>query len=84
MDVFHRKGLKIPGNISVVGFDNVRWARFLNPKLSTVDYPINEMSRAAVHRILGQVYDKETRKFRSMFEPRFIQRSSSGPVRGGR
>jgi LacI family transcriptional regulator len=80
MDVIRKRGLAIPEDISVVGFDNVRWARYLNPKLTTVDYPVAEMSRMAAQWVLKTVYGQEVPAVRHVFQPRLVARASSGPV----
>ena len=43
-------GLRIPEDLSVVGFDDVQTAAFLGPALTTVRQPLQDMARAAVHR----------------------------------
>jgi LacI family transcriptional regulator len=80
MDVIRKKGLRIPGDISVVGFDNVRWAPFLSPKLTSVNNPIRDMGRMAADWVMKHVYDEETLEVQTVFEPTLIERESSGPV----
>lgn len=46
-------GLRIPDDVLVVGFDDVRGARWLRPPLTTVRQPIREMAAAAVDLLLG-------------------------------
>ncbi|MGY5452688.1 LacI family DNA-binding transcriptional regulator [Agarivorans sp. MS3-6] len=41
------KGFDIPGQISVVGYDDNHYARFVHPKLTTVRYPIEDMGKRA-------------------------------------
>lgn len=80
LHVIRKRGLDVPGDISVVGFDNVRWARYLHPQLSTVEYPISEMSHLAARWVLDRVYGQDSGRFQHLFKPRFVQRASSGPV----
>lgn len=80
LHVIRKRGFEVPGDISVVGFDNVSWARYLHPKLSTVNYPISEMSHEAARWVLDKVYGQSTGGIQHLFEPRFVQRGSSGPV----
>jgi LacI family transcriptional regulator len=80
LHVIRKRGLNVPDDISVVGFDNVSWARYLHPKLSTVNFPISEMSHVAARAVLSTVYGQDTGRIQHLFEPRFIQRGSSGPV----
>jgi LacI family transcriptional regulator len=81
MEAIHSSGRSIPGDISVVGFDNVRWARFLYPKLTTVDFPVAEMSSMAAHWVLQNVYGVTGLKVQQRFTPSMVLRESIGPAR---
>ena len=75
----HRsRGLSVPEDVSLVGYDNVRWAPFLSPKLTTVDHPVREMGRMAARSVLKNVYDEQGLKIKSFFEPKLIIRESAG------
>jgi LacI family transcriptional regulator len=80
MDRLRSRGFRIPEDMSIMGFDNVRWARFLYPKLSTVHYPLEDMSRMAAHWILKNVYGDEDLEIAHAFSPRLILRGTTGPV----
>ena len=45
-------GLRIPEDVSVVGFDDVQTAAFLGPALTTVRQPLQDMARAAVRMLV--------------------------------
>lgn len=47
------RGLRIPLDVSVVGFDNTYFSPFLNPPLTTVDVPRSELSRLVVLALTG-------------------------------
>ena len=47
------RGYKIPQQISVVGFDDIPYARYIYPKLTTVRYPIEEMGGRAAELALS-------------------------------
>lgn len=49
-------GLKIPKDISVVGFDDLPYSNLVKPKLTTVHFPIRQMAAEAARRILKDVY----------------------------
>ncbi|MBL8360994.1 MAG: LacI family DNA-binding transcriptional regulator [Rubrivivax sp.] len=53
--VAHRKGLDVPGDLTVVGFDDTAIATTIWPELSTIRQPIAEMSRLAVEMLVRQV-----------------------------
>ncbi len=49
---FKEKGLKIPDDIAVAGFNNDFIARIVEPRLTTVEYPAYEMGQVAVRNLL--------------------------------
>ena len=75
----HEKGLRIPHDIAVVGFDDVPLARFLNPPLTTINIPIKSMAQIAFSMIIklvnGQIPD-ETQIF---LDTELVIRQSSLP-----
>ena len=48
------RGLRIPDHVSVVGFDNTYFSRFMNPPLTTVDVPRSELSRFVIASLTGK------------------------------
>ena len=76
MTVARENGLEITKDLSVVGFDNIIYARHLYPKLSTVDYPIKEMGRMAARLVLKEFYNNKNITIKNLFEPEFIARDS--------
>jgi LacI family transcriptional regulator len=52
-EAIKERGLKIPGDISVIGYDDEEVARHLTPQLSTLVLPHREMGRWAVEKILS-------------------------------
>lgn len=48
----HRRGLRVPEDVSVLGFDNTSTALHVNPPLSTMGQPLEEMGRMAVKKLL--------------------------------
>lgn len=82
IDAARESGLSVPGDLSVVGFDNVTFARYLNPKLTTIDYPMVEMGQMAARIVLKDVYDIDGAKIRNLFEPKLVERESvTAPAR---
>lgn len=54
------RGLRIPEDISVVGFDNLELSRHCNPPLTTVDVPAEDMGMKAATYILDKLDGKDT------------------------
>jgi LacI family transcriptional regulator len=76
MAAAHDRGLKLPDDLSIVGFDDAPISRYVYPKLSTVHYPIADMSHMAARWVLRNVYQQEGVEVQQMFEPNFIARDS--------
>ncbi|MDE0113451.1 MAG: substrate-binding domain-containing protein, partial [Albidovulum sp.] len=72
------KGMEIPGDISVVGFDNLEYAAHSNPPLTTVDVPAEEMGADAAGYILGKLNGNEVATH-VFVEVQLILRNSSAP-----
>ena len=53
MDGARRRGLRIPEDLSIVGFDDIRFARHLSPPLTTVAQPMRAIGEGCVRLLLG-------------------------------
>ena len=79
-----RRGLRIPQDLSVVGFDDLPVARWVSPPLTTVRQPLAEMGRAAA-QMLGDLIDGvPLRTSRVELSTELIVRESTVPPREGR
>ena len=80
MNVAHEKGLSIPADLSVAGFDDTPLASQTWPPLTTVRQPINDMASLAtrflISRIRGQLPDGASQ----VLDSELIYRDSTGPV----
>jgi LacI family transcriptional regulator len=77
-----QRGLRIPQDLSVVGFDDLPVARWVSPPLTTVRQPLAEMGRAAA-QMLGEILeDRPLRSRRVELSTELIMRESTGPVPG--
>ena len=82
IDAARDSGLSVPDDLSVVGFDNVTFARYMHPKLTTIDYPMVEMGQMAARIVLKDVYDIDGPEIRNVFEPKIVERQSvTAPAR---
>lgn len=80
MDMIRARGMSIPRDMSIVGFDNAPLGRYLYPKLTTINYPVADMGRMAAHWVLQKVYDRNGVKIQHVFEPTVVERASAAPV----
>jgi LacI family transcriptional regulator len=77
--VAREEGLELPRDLSVIGFDNAFFTRYMHPALSTVNYPIHEMGRMAARCLLRDVYGVEGLEIRNRFEAALVSRGSTAP-----
>jgi LacI family transcriptional regulator, repressor for deo operon, udp, cdd, tsx, nupC, and nupG len=75
-----RAGLDVPGDVSVVGFDDSALMMCTDPPLTTVRQPIEAMGQAAVRQLLSQVGGTPVSSEELLFEPELVVRASTGPV----
>lgn len=82
IEVAHRLGLRVPRDLSVIGFDNIPDAAMSMPGLTTVEQPIREMGRQAAHllieRLVGGNHPGPARHVR--LDTRLIERNSTRPL----
>jgi len=72
--------LRIPEDVSIVGFDDIQSAGYQNPGLTTVRQPMREMGRIAAETLLGRIRRSESDGTQSelMVEPQLIVRGTTG------
>lgn len=78
----HDAGLNVPGDVSVVGFDDILSASYFSPALTTIRQPLTEMGRLGAKVLLERIADRE-KPFESeiVLEPELVVRESTGPAR---
>lgn len=77
-----RRGLIIPDDLSVIGFDDVMIARWLQPELTTIHQPLEEMAREAIRMAMQLVQGAPIAHPRQRLATRLVVRDSTAPPRG--
>ncbi|MCP0887034.1 GntR family transcriptional regulator [Ligilactobacillus sp. WILCCON 0076] len=78
MDYLKNTGYSIPGDISIVGFDNYELSKYLTPTLTTLNYDTISIGKEAGHGILQLI---NTKKFDSIIhKPQLIKGSSTARI----
>ena len=75
-----RLGLDVPGDISVVGFDDSALMTCTDPPLTTVRQPIEMMGQAAVDLLVNQIEGSGVQPDELLFEPELVVRGSTAPA----
>lgn len=80
LEAFRRQGLNCPRDVSLVGFDDIRYARHLDPPLTTVSQPMDGIGHATV-RLLLDVLTGEAQAVRHVTLPHrlVVRGSTAGP-----
>jgi DNA-binding LacI/PurR family transcriptional regulator len=78
LNAFHEEGLSVPGDISVVGFDDVPEAAYYTPPLTTIRQDFAELGRRGVQSVLARLHGEAFLAAPVM--PRLVVRSSTGPA----
>lgn len=73
-------GYNVPGDISVMGYDDIPMASIFRPHLSTIRTPIQEFGKEAVKTILRIIYSKNDKLNEKNFEPKLVIRDSTRAI----
>jgi LacI family repressor for deo operon, udp, cdd, tsx, nupC, and nupG len=77
-------GLRVPEDVSVVGFDDIRFARYTSPSLTTVAQPKNALGREAMTMLIELLNDPEVPARKRVLTADLVVRGSTGPRATGR
>jgi LacI family transcriptional regulator len=75
----HDRGCNVPGDLSIVGFDDILLACYAIPSLTTVIQPRNEMGRIAAELLISRSKDRLRVPTRRILDVSLVVRESSGP-----
>ena len=76
-----QKRLKVPRNLSLIGFDDARWAQFADPPLTVVSQPTEAMGKKAAELLLQRIQG-ETAPQTIVFQPALVVRRSTAAPEG--
>ncbi len=82
MRVAHQLGIRMPQDLSTLGFDGLPQGALIFPALTTVAQPMHEMGRVACQRLFDAI-DDPGRKGRIEFPMTLMPRESTGPAPSG-
>jgi DNA-binding LacI/PurR family transcriptional regulator len=74
------RGLRVPGDISVTGFDNIQLSEYLSPSLTTVHIPRAEIGRLAFDILIPDASTGAPQPNETLIDPQLVVRESSGPA----
>ncbi|HTC94934.1 MAG TPA: LacI family DNA-binding transcriptional regulator [Terriglobales bacterium] len=78
---FRDFGLRVPEDISVIGFDDINAAAFSTPRLTTIRQPLAEMGRLAAQSVLNRIRGLEKFQVEIVVEPELVVRESTSAAK---
>jgi len=73
--------LRVPADVSVIGFDNIKAAAYTLPRLTTINQPLAEIGRIATQSLLNRIHGTATPPDEIIVEPTLVVRESTGPAK---
>jgi DNA-binding LacI/PurR family transcriptional regulator len=83
LQAIHERGLRIPGQIAVVGYDDLPWATSLQPPLTAVAQPAKDVGVTAARLLLDRLAEPERPTRRIILNTQLVIRASCGAARAG-
>lgn len=75
------RGLSVPRDVSVTGFDNIRLAEFATPSLTTADVPREKIGRLIFEALATEKREEGETFQEIVIDPTLVVRESTGPIR---
>jgi LacI family transcriptional regulator len=74
-----QSGVRVPEDVSVVGFDDLRLAAYISPPLTTVRQPAAEIAQRATEILIDLTQGTRVRTMRQLLPPKLVVRGSTAP-----
>ena len=81
LELAHERGIDVPGDLSVVGFDDIPEAASATPPLTTVRQPIREMGAAGARMLISLMHDHPQADTHVLLPISLVTRASTAPPR---
>src|SRR6266478_5695353 len=76
MNALHAQGIRVPEDISIIGYDNIFYASTFEPALTTIAQPIAAIGQECIARLLERIHQPEKQPIHTMLPVELIERSS--------
>ncbi len=85
LDAFAEAGIRVPEDISIIGFDNIILNDYLPIQLTSISNPIEQLSSLAVKLLMDNINEKESHVVQNVsLQPRLVVRGSTCPPGAGK
>ena len=76
MKGFYEEGARVPDDYSLIGFDDIEMARYMNPGLTTIKQQISLKGQKAVELLLAHIANPKLSKQEEIFPLQLVERGS--------
>ena len=73
-------GRRVPGDVSVIGFDDIPLASYFDPPLTTLRQPLEELGRQAARLLIETIHNPGRPSEQVLIQARLVERASCGPL----
>ena len=73
----HENSLNVPGDIEVFGYDNLKMAQYMQPRLSSVDVPKAKLGQIAVEELISHIENRDRSYTTINIQPRLVFRETT-------
>jgi DNA-binding LacI/PurR family transcriptional regulator len=80
ISVLRQAGLRVPDDVSVIGFDDIQSAAYQNPPLTTVRQPLRKMGTIAAETLLRRITGNGSASSPIIIQPELVVRGTTAPV----
>jgi LacI family transcriptional regulator len=77
--VLRERGLALPGDVSLVGFDDIPWTEMVSPGITVVAQPTVELGRRAAELLLRRIAQPDSPPTVELLHPQLVVRGSTAP-----
>ena len=81
LSALHHYGIRVPEDMSIVGFDNIKASAYTVPPLTTVSQKPDRLGRMAMELILEQLNSGKLQSKRILHQPELLVRQTTGPAK---
>ena len=75
------RGIRVPEDVSIIGFDDIKYATIVSPPLTTVRQPLAEIGRTGVNLLIRLIEGERPQAVRIELPVRLVVRGSTAPPR---
>ena len=72
-------GVRVPGDLSVVGFDDIRFSQYVRPRLTTIRSPVERLAQVGVELLFERLAARDTAARTEVLPVELIVRESAAP-----